>query len=251
MAFLETSGLTKEFGELAAVYEVDLRVEADEIHSVIGPNGAGKSTLFNLVTGLIAPTRGSVTFQDVDITGLKPHEIVRQGISRSFQIVDLFEGLTVEENLRVAAQSLDESRSSPWKRADDLAEPNRVAASILEDIGLREHADVRANALSHGDRRRLDIGMSISTDPEMILLDEPTAGMGKQVSIETVRMIRRVAEERDITPVLIEHDLEIVMGISDSITVLNDGEILAHGTPEEIRENDRVVETYLGTGASA
>jgi len=251
MTLLETSGLTRQFGKLVAVDDVDLLIGERDIHAVIGPNGAGKSTLFNLVTGLLAPTRGTIRFKGEDITGLKPHQIVHRGISRSFQIADLFEGLTVEENVRVAAQSLDEHRDSLVRRADSLEEPRRRAREILEDIGLADLAGTRADALSHGDRRKLEIGLTVATDPELFLLDEPTAGMGKEESIQTVRMIRRVADERGITPVLIEHDLEIVMGISDTITVLNEGSVLATGTPDEIRGDEAVQRAYLGTGGPA
>lgn len=247
MTFLETDGLTKRFGNLVAVDNVDLRIERGEIHSVIGPNGAGKSTLFNLITGLLEPTSGSIRFKGEDITGLKPYEIVAKGISRSFQIADLFEGLTVEENVRVAAQSLDANRDALWRRADTLETPARATAEILEVIELSDVAETRADALSHGDRRKLEIGLTIATQPELFLLDEPTAGMGKEESIQTVRMIRRVADERDITPVLIEHDLEIVMGISDSITVLNEGAIIATGSSSEIQANEEVQHAYLGT----
>jgi len=251
MSLLETDGLTKEFGRLVAVDDVDLRIEEGEIHAVIGPNGAGKSTLFNLVTGLFAPTRGTVRFRHEDITGLPPHEIVHRGIGRSFQIADIFEGLSVEENVRVAAQSLDPNREALLRRADTLEEPRRRAEAILADVGLSADAATRAGTLSHGDRRKLDIGLTIATDPDLFLLDEPTAGMGKEESIETVRMIRRVANERDITPVLIEHDLEIVMGIADTITVLKEGAVLATGPPEAIQSNEAVQRAYLGTEGSA
>ena len=247
MSLLYTEGLTKTFGKLTAVDGVELRVTANEIHSVIGPNGAGKSTLFNLITGLLTPSAGSVHFKDEDITGLPPRQVVRHGISRSFQIADLFEGLTVRENVRIAAQSLHEDQDAVWRHAESLEGPSEVAEAVLEDIGLTELADVRANELSHGDRRKLDIGLAITVDPELFLLDEPTAGMGKEESIETIRMIQHVSEDRGITPVLIEHDLEIVMGISDRITVLNEGAVLANGPPGEIRDDEEVQRAYLGT----
>ncbi|WP_410767469.1 ABC transporter ATP-binding protein [Haloferax sp. DFSO60] len=247
MSLLYTDGLTKRFGLLTAVNDVDLRIERDEIHSVIGPNGAGKSTLFNLITGLLDPSEGTVYFKDEDITDLPPRQIVRRGISRSFQIADLFEGLTVRENLRIAAQSLDDDHDAFWKRADSLSGPTAAADAILEDIGLTDLADARADELSHGDRRKLDIGLGVAVEPELFLLDEPTAGMGKEESVETVRMIQRVSADRGITPVLIEHDLEIVMGISDQITVLSEGGILANGPPEEIQNDPAVQKAYLGT----
>ena len=247
MTILETKGLTKQFGQLVAVDRMDFAVEREAISAVIGPNGAGKSTLFNLISGLLPPTSGTVEFQGEDITGLSPHEITRMGVGRSFQIVDIFEGLTVRENVRLAAQALDDDRGAVWRRAESLAAPRDAADSILAEVGLSEYATARADALSHGDRRKLDIALTIAGDPALVLLDEPTAGMGKEESIETIRMIRRLAEDRDITLVLIEHDLEIVLGISDVVTVMHEGAKLARGTPAEIQENEAVQQAYLGT----
>jgi branched-chain amino acid transport system ATP-binding protein len=247
MSLLETEGLTKRFGNLVAVDRMDFAVEADEIAAVIGPNGAGKSTLFNLISGLLTPTEGTVRFDERDITGLPPAKIARLRIGRSFQIVDVFEGLTVGENVRIAAQALADGRGAVWRSADELEEPLAAADSILDDVGLAGYADARADALSHGDRRKLDIALTMAIEPELILLDEPTAGMGKEESIETVRMVRELAAERGITLVLIEHDLEIVMGVSDRITVMHDGTKLAEGTPDEIRRNEHVQRAYLGT----
>ena len=250
MSLLETEGLTKRFGSLVAVDQFDFAVEADEIAAVIGPNGAGKSTLFNLISGLLAPSEGTVRFRDRDITGLSPARIARLGIGRSFQIVDVFEGLTVRENVRIAAQALDAGQGGVWRSADALDGPLSAADSILADVGLSEYADARADALSHGDRRKLDIALTMAIEPELILLDEPTAGMGKEESIETVRMVRELSAERGITLVLIEHDLEIVLGVSDRVTVMHDGLKLAEGTPAKIRENEAVQRAYLGTGGA-
>lgn len=247
MTILETRNVTKQFGELTAVNTVDLTVERNEIHSIIGPNGAGKSTLFNCISGLLRPDGGSVYFQGEDITGLPPREIVQRGLSRSFQIEDLFDGLTVRENVRLAAQVLDERNDSIWRRAESLSEPGRKAAEILDDIGLTEHANLRADALSHGDRRKLEIGLAIAVDPDLFLLDEPTAGIDKDGSVQTVKLIQRIADERNITTVLIEHDLEIVMGISDTITVLTEGSVLATGSADEIQADPEVREAYIGT----
>ena len=249
MTILETHDLTKRFGELIAVDRMNFAVEADEIAAVIGPNGAGKSTLFNLISGLHDPSGGEVRFKGEDITGLSPARITRMGISRSFQIVDIFEGLTVRENVRLAAQSLDDRHGDPWRSADALEEPREAAESLRADVGLDVYADQRADALSHGDRRKLDIALTMAVEPELVLLDEPTAGMGKEESIETVRLVRDLSEQRGITLVLIEHDLEIVLGISDVITVMHEGRKLAHGSPEEIQENAEVRRAYLGTGA--
>lgn len=247
---LETDNITKHFEGLTAVDEVSIEAPRGEIYAVIGPNGAGKSTLFNLISGLLKPSGGQVYFNGEDITNLPPNEIVHRGITRSFQIVDLFDGLTVEENIKVGTQSLDDRKASPWRRAEDLTESNDAARGVLEDVGLIEQADTRANSLSHGDRRKLEIGLAISVEPELLLLDEPTAGMGKDESIEIVRMIQRVAEERDITPMLIEHDLEIVLGVSDLISVLHEGRVLATGSPSEIQDDRAVRNAYLGARGS-
>lgn len=248
MSILRTESLTKRFGQLVAVDDMDFVVEPDEISAVIGPNGAGKSTLFNLISGLLEPTEGTITFRDNDITGRSPAEIARLGIGRSFQIVDVFEGLTVRENVRLAAQRLDDRHGAVWRRADGLDGPLTAAAALLDDVGLADRADDRADALSHGERRKLDIALTMAIEPELVLLDEPTAGMGKEESIETVRMIRRLSEERDITLVLIEHDLEIVLGVSDVVTVMHEGRTLARGSPSEIRDDEAVQQAYLGTG---
>jgi len=246
-AILETDDLTKRFGELLAVDRMDLSVEEGEIHSVIGPNGAGKSTLFNCISGLLDPDDGHVYFKDEEITGLPPHRIARRGIGRSFQIVDVFEGLTVRENVQVATQFHDDRHSSPWRRADSLTEPLEQAESILEDVGIADLSDARADALSHGDRRKLDIALTVAVDPDLVLLDEPTAGMGKEDSMETVGMVRDLSERRDITLVLIEHDVEIVLDVSDTITVMHEGARLASGPPDEIAANQDVQRAYLGT----
>jgi branched-chain amino acid transport system ATP-binding protein len=213
---------------------------------VIGPNGAGKSTLFNLVTGLLDPTSGRVLFQGEAITGLAPHRIARLGIARSFQISDVFEGLSVAENIRVAAQARDDRRESMRHRASALETVTENATAVLEDVGLAAYADDQARDLSHGDKRKLEIGMAIVNDPEVLLLDEPTAGMGTEDTVSTIRMVRRVAEDREITIVLIEHDLGIVMNISDVITVLQQGAKIAEGTPEEIQADPEVQKAYLG-----
>lgn len=247
MTVLETDGLTKRFGELVAVDRMDVSVDEGEIHAVIGPNGAGKSTLFNCISGLLEPDDGEVYFQGEDVTGFSPHRIARLGIGRSFQIVDVFEGLTVRENVRIATQFHDDSHGSPWRRAESLTKPLEDAKGIIDDVGLTDQAETRADALSHGDRRKLDIGLTMAVDPEVVLLDEPTAGMGNEESRETIRMIRDVSETRNLTLVLIEHDVEIVLEVSDIITVMHEGARLATGSPEAIADNRDVQQAYLGT----
>jgi len=246
MTLLQTDSVTKQFGQLVAVNAVDLSIEEGTIHSIIGPNGAGKSTLFNLITGLMSPDEGSVFFHGDPIHTLSPHEIARLGIARSFQISDIFAGLTVEENVHVVAQALSDRRDSIFTRADSLTDVNERTVRTLEDVGLTAYSDEQARDLSHGDRRKLEIGLTVVNDPELLLLDEPTAGMGKEDSINVVRMIRDVAEDRGITIGLIEHDIEIVMGISDTITVLAGGSVIAEGDPEEISDDEQVREAYLG-----
>lgn len=246
MTLLETENLTKRFGELTAVDNVNLSVEQGVFHSVIGPNGAGKSTLFNLITGLLDPTDGHIYFEGDEITGLSPHEISRRGITRSFQITDVFEGLTVRENIRVAAQANDADKASLLRRAEGLDAVNQLTREIIDQVGLNDYIEMRADELGHGDRRKLEIGLAISADPRLLLLDEPTAGMDKEDTLNTMKMVRRVAQERDLTIVLIEHDLDVVMGISDVITVLHQGAVIAEGDPETIQNDPNVQSAYLG-----
>jgi branched-chain amino acid transport system ATP-binding protein len=246
VSLLETDGLTKAFGSLVAVDHVDLAVDAGTVHSVIGPNGAGKSTLFNCITGLYKPTDGTVSFEEQDITGLAPYRIVRRGIARSFQNSDVFGGLSVAENVRIAAQAADEGRDSMLRLSRDLTDVTERATTALADVGLAADADRQASELSHGDRRKLEIALTVVNDPKLLLLDEPAAGMGKQDGLETFETIQRLAADRDITIVMIEHDIEIVMDISDTITVLQNGAVIAEGTPDEIATDERVQRAYLG-----
>jgi branched-chain amino acid transport system ATP-binding protein len=246
VSLLETDGLTKAFGSLVAVDHVDLAVDAGTVHSVIGPNGAGKSTLFNCITGLYKPTDGTVSFEEQDITGLAPYRIVRRGIARSFQNSDVFGGLSVAENVRIAAQAADKGRDSMLRLSRDLTDVTERATTALADVGLAADADRQASELSHGDRRKLEIALTVVNDPKLLLLDEPAAGMGKQDGLETFETIQRLAADRDITIVMIEHDIEIVMDISDTITVLQNGAVIAEGTPDEIATDERVQRAYLG-----
>jgi len=246
----ETDGLTKQFGQLVAVDDVTLSVDRGEIRSIIGPNGAGKSTFFNLVTGLMLPTDGTVTFDGEDIIGLKPYEIARRGVARSFQITDVFGGLSAFENVRIAAQVGHDKRDSFFAHADDIEEVNEVAHRVLEDIELADRADQRAADFAYGDRRKLEIGLTIANDPDLLLLDEPTAGMSREETINAIRMIRRLAEEREFTLLLIEHDLEVVMNISDRVTVLQEGGVIAEGPPDQVQQDEVVREAYIGGALS-
>ena len=245
---LRTRGLTKHFGEMAAVDHVDIAVEAGEFRSVIGPNGAGKTTLFNLITGALAVSEGAVEFRGEDITALSPHERVRRGLGRSFQITNVFGGLSVRENVRLAAQSLfDDSisgRQAMFGDKDGFEDVNRQTDEVLARVGLADRAEELAETLAYGDQRRLELGIVLASDPELVMLDEPTAGMSSEESRSTIDLVEDVLAEKSL--MLIEHDIDLVMEISDRITVLTRGQELATGTPEEITANEEVREAYLG-----
>ena len=247
-AILRTEGLTKRFGNFTALDRVDLELEEGEFRSVIGPNGAGKTTLFNCITGALVPSEGRVFFEGEDVTDLPSHDRVRRGIGRSFQISTVFDGLSVRENVRLAAQSVTDADVSarrklftPTTKFDDV---NARTDAVLREIGLDDRADDYAHALAHGDRRRLELGLVLATDPELVMLDEPTAGMGSEETRRTMRLIDDMLADR--TLLLIEHDIDLVMEVSDTITVLNRGEVLATGTPEAIADDDAVQRAYLG-----
>jgi branched-chain amino acid transport system ATP-binding protein len=246
VTILKTENLTKTYGNLVAVDDVEISVSAGEIRSIIGPNGAGKSTLFDLITGMQPPTAGRVRFDGTDITGMASHEIAQRGMSRSFQITDVFGGLTALENIQVAAQVSDSRRSSMLRDADGLSAVRGAAMDVLADVGLDDRPHQRASDFAYGDRRKLEIGLAVANDPELLLLDEPTAGMGSDDTLSTMQMVQRLADDRNFTVMLIEHDLEIVMNVSDRITVLQDGAVIAEGPPEAIQDDETVQEAYLG-----
>ena len=240
---LESRSLTRTFGGLTAVNRVSFQVRAGELRSVIGPNGAGKTTFFNLLTGVLPPSDGSILFKGRDITGLPAHAVSRLGIARSYQVTNIFGDLTVFENVRIAAQSRV-THYRFWGNADRLTAVSERAEEILRHLGSgRQAARPRRSELSHGEQRYLEIGIALATDPDFLLLDEPTAGMSPDETQRTAAFVRRLAGH--VTVVVVEHDMEVVMGISDRITVLNYGEILAEGTPAEIRENADVRRVYL------
>jgi branched-chain amino acid transport system ATP-binding protein len=241
---LRTEGLTVRFGGLAALNQVSVSVRCGEIRAIIGPNGAGKSTFFNCLTGVLRPTSGRIVFDGQDITGLPPHAISRKAIARSYQITNILPGATVLENVRIAAQS----RRHPWnfvRHHRSLTDVIERARAVLEAVGLREHEGELAANLSHGAQRNLEIGIALATEPKLLCLDEPTAGMSVAETGQTVELVRRIA--RDVTVLIVEHDMEVVMGLAQSITVLHYGEVLAEGTPEAIQANPRVQEVYLKT----
>lgn len=232
------------FGGLAALNNVSIAVPGGQIRGIIGPNGAGKSTLFNCVTGVLRPTSGRIVFRDEDIAGLPPHTISRKAIARSYQITNILPGATVLENVRIAAQS----RHHNWSMLRHHRAYGDIidrARAVLADVGLADKEDELAANLSHGEQRDLEIGIALATEPRLLCLDEPTAGMSVAETHATVDLIRRIA--RDLTVIIVEHDMEVVMGLAHVITVLNYGEVLAEGTPGEIQANPRVQEVYLKT----
>jgi branched-chain amino acid transport system permease protein len=239
---LESRGLTMRFGGLTAVDGVDFQVRRGELRAVIGPNGAGKTTFFNMLTGVLPPSGGQILFQGRDITALPAYAVSRLGVARSYQVTNIFADLSVFENVRIAAQSRVTTYNL-WSNADRLIEVNARAEHILQRLGLSLKRHLPAGALSHGEQRYLEIGIALATEPEFLLLDEPTAGMSPEETKQTAEFIRSLAGS--VTIVLVEHDMEVVMGVSDRITVLNYGRILAEGTPAEIRDNADVRRVYL------
>jgi branched-chain amino acid transport system ATP-binding protein len=243
-SLLRVEGLTIRFGGLTALNKVSLAVAAGEIRAIIGPNGAGKSTLFNCITGVLRPTAGRVLFDGEDITGLPPDRISQKAIARSYQITNILPNATTLENVRIAAQSRRHSWSllTHYRAYHDIVER---AEAVLEAVGLQSKEDELAANLSHGEQRNLEIGIALATEPRLLCLDEPTAGMSVAETHATVELIRRIA--RDLTILIVEHDMEVVMGLARTITVLHYGEVIAEGTPAEIQANPRVQEVYLKT----
>jgi branched-chain amino acid transport system ATP-binding protein len=246
---LETRDLTRRFGGLTAVDRVSLSIEPGEIRSIIGPNGAGKTTLFNLISRALAPTRGDVRFNGRSLVRLSPTDIFHLGIVRSFQVPHVFRRLTVHANVRLLATSRLRASASPFARARTMkAEANRRVAESLGRVAMRAHADRPAGMLAHGDQRLLEIAMALAAAPELLLLDEPTAGMSPEETRRTAALLRQLAPA--MTLVIVEHDMSVVMAISDRITVLDRGAVLAEGAPEDIRRNASVRAVYLGRDTS-
>jgi branched-chain amino acid transport system ATP-binding protein len=248
-AMLETRDLTRRFGGLAAVNGVSLVVAQGEVRSVIGPNGAGKTTFLNLITGALPPTTGRIYFQGSDVTGLAPAAVFRLGIVRSFQVSQVFPRLSLRQNVALMVHGRVRSSGSPFGRARlGASETEGRVTAALDRLGLAERAEEPAAVLSHGDRRLLEIAMALGAAPELLLLDEPTAGMSPDETKQTAALLRGLAP--DVTVVIVEHDMSVVMSISDRITVLHRGEVLAEGRPQEIRANRAVQDVYLGSGSA-
>jgi branched-chain amino acid transport system ATP-binding protein len=241
---LRTEALTIRFGGLTALNNVNFEIRRGEIRAIIGPNGAGKSTFFNCLTGVLRPTSGRIVFNGEDITGLSPNLISKKGIARSYQITNIMPNATVLENVRIAAQS----RRHGWsmlRHYTAFPDIMEKAESVLASVGLAAKADELAANLSHGEQRNLEIGIALATEPQLLCLDEPTAGMSASETHGTMELVRRIA--KNLTTVIVEHDMQVVMELCDRITVLHYGEILADGTPKEIQDNARVQEVYLKT----
>jgi branched-chain amino acid transport system ATP-binding protein len=248
---LEAKSISVAFGGLLAVNSVDFNIPSRSVVSLIGPNGAGKTTFFNVLTGLYKPSAGKVVFDGKDITDLPPHKIAASGVARTFQNIRLFGLMTAQENLLVAMHSHLKSGltatilRTPKQRREE-AEAEQRAQEILDYVGIGKWTNEFARNLSYGDQRRLEVARALALQPKVLLLDEPTAGMNPQESQVFIDFVRRLVKERDISIMLIEHDMKVVMSVSERITVLDQGEKIAEGTPDQIKNNARVVEAYLG-----
>jgi branched-chain amino acid transport system ATP-binding protein len=245
---LETRALSRAFGALQAVDHVDFAVEPGELRAVIGPNGAGKTTFFHLISGVLRPTAGDVRFRGEAVSALPVYARCRRGISRTFQITSLFPELTALENVRLAIQAKAGGNSRLLGGRALLARTEARAGETLAFLGLADRADAPASTLPHGDQRRLEIAMALAQEPELLLLDEPTQGLASEETAATAALIRRIARERQLTILLVEHDMDVVFNVADRVSVLHFGQLIAEGSPAEIRRNADVQQAYLGDG---
>jgi branched-chain amino acid transport system ATP-binding protein len=249
MTLLRARNLSRRFGNLVAVDNVSLTVEPGELRAIIGPNGAGKTTFFNMITGLLAPTTGSIVFNGEDLTHVAAEKRARLGMARTFQITEIFPELSAAENIRIGAEVAAGYRWTPWLSKSNRALIRGRVAELLRMGGLTEKQNRQAGELSHGDQRAIEIMMALSLEPKLLLLDEPTAGMGDQETYEIAQLIRRLHRDKKQAIVLIEHDMRVVFNLADRIMVLAEGKTLAEGTPTEIAANEHVQAAYLGQAA--
>jgi branched-chain amino acid transport system ATP-binding protein len=244
MNILETKGLYHDYSGLKVLFDVNLQVEEGERHAIIGPNGAGKTTLFNAITGTLCPSQGKVFFKGKDVTGAKPYQLTRLGMGRSFQLTSTFNRLATFQNVRLAILSQKGIRFNLFRKVDKMMDITQETMEILKRINLDEEMMIPASLLSYGKHRSLEISMALATNPDLILLDEPTAGMSRDETHTAVEMIKRLTKGK--TVVVVEHDMDVIFSLADRITVLHYGQILATGTQDEIRQNQAVKDAYLG-----
>jgi branched-chain amino acid transport system ATP-binding protein len=244
---LQTTGLCKDFRGFRAVSSVDLDVHEGSIHALVGPNGAGKTTLFNLLTGFLSVSEGTITLFGKDITGLQPEQIAHLGVARSFQITSLFENLTPREHVELALQGMTREGLRFWRSDRSLRKFRPRADELIDQVGLGDLADRPAGVLAYGQKRALEMALVAALDPQVLLLDEPTAGMGVEDVDRTIALVRRIAEGR--TVVFVDHNMHVVGSLADRVTVLQAGAVLAEGTYDEVRRDERVVTAYLGEEA--
>ncbi len=244
MAIMEAVGIGKQFGGLSANKDINCRFEEGKITSIIGPNGAGKTTFFNILSGFYKPSSGNIYYEGKDITGWPIHKIARLGITRSFQILNIFNDISPTENIRLAIQYRKKNGFNWFKPAMGFDDTNRETLEVLEEIGLSSVMSVPTKNLSYGDKRVLEIGIALASRPKLLLMDEPTSGLPTSETERIKKFIKKVSTK--VTVVVIEHDMDIVLSLSDTIIVLQQGEIIAQGSPSEIRNNSKVQEAYLG-----